>query len=210
VSGARLVARAPVLGLRLDLAWGEAARLDVLLDRSDGDGASGPDGSSDALAAVAAAVDWFTGSVSRRRGDRLTVDGRELARRGTAARARAGLVVVTETPVAPTVSVRDHLAAVTTPARADAVLAEVPRLAGRGGDPAGVLSGGERRLLAWARAALLTPKVVVLDGAATGLDADATSWASERLDRWRREQGAVILVAPRRAEEARWIPTASS
>jgi ABC-type branched-subunit amino acid transport system ATPase component len=205
VSGDRLVARAPALGLRLDLAAGEAIRLDELLDGPHPDaprGAGGP--------LAPAAVAWFRGVAPRRRGDRLVVDGRSVTRRGSAARVRAGLVAVTETPVAPAVSVRDHLAAVTTRARADAVLGEVPRLAGRGGDPAGVLSGGERRLLSWARAVLLTPKVVVLDGAATGLDPDATSWASDRVERWRREQGVVILVVPRRAEEARWVATLSS
>jgi ABC-type branched-subunit amino acid transport system ATPase component len=228
VSGFRLVARAPALGLRLELEPGEAVRLDGGLDRPDRDGTPGAAGAERVAtpaegapaegapaegapaAGATAAVDWFRGSVPRRRGDRLVVDGRPVTRRGTAARARAGLVIVTETAVAPTVSVRDHLAAVTTRERADAVLAEVPRLAGRGGDPAGVLSGGERRLLAWARAALLTPKVVVLDGAATGLDADATSWATERVARWRREQGVVVLVVPRRAEEVRWVRTTSS
>ncbi len=177
----RLVARAVGLGLDLDLAPGQAATL--------------PDDD--------ATIRWFVGTGPSDRRDLLTVDGRQLRRRGPAARVRAGLVVVGDPPLAPAVSVRDHLAAATSPRRAREVLASIPRLAGRDRDPAGVLSGGERRLLGWARAVLVGPRVVVLDRAGTGLDADSLAWAGAQVARWR-EDGVVAAVRVGRAEEATW------
>lgn len=151
-----------------------------------------------------AATAWLGGPGGPRRGEVLEVDGRDLRRRSTAARVRAGLVVVGDPPLAPAVSVRDHLAAATSTSAATASLGRVPHLARRGGDPAGVLSGGERRLLGWARALLLAPRVVVLDRAATGLDAEAVAWACEQVDRWRGE-GVCVLVRAGRAEERAWV-----
>lgn len=150
---------------------------------------------------------WLAGHVRAAAGDHLVVDGRELRRHSTAGRVRRGVVLIGDVEVAAEVSVRDHLAARTSPARATSVLHEVPRLAGRDHDPAGVLSGGERRLLAWARAALLAPRVVVLDRAGTGLDAAALAWADARIERWR-AHGAVVLVRAGRSEERRWVDDA--
>lgn len=171
-----------VTELALDLGAGAAA---VLPDRDE-------------------LVAWLGGQRRRHTGDELRVDGRRLTRRSPAARVRAGLVVLGDPPVAPTVSLLDHLAAVTSRHAARELLAGVPRLAGRGGDPAGVLSGGERRLLGWARARLLDPSVVVLDRAATGLDADALRWANDQVARWR-ASGTVALVRVGRTEEAAWV-----
>jgi ABC-type branched-subunit amino acid transport system ATPase component len=169
------------LDLDLDLAVGGAA---VLPDRAE-------------------VVAWFAGRRRAAPGDDLRVDGRRLTHRSAAARVRAGLVVVGDPPLAPAVSVVDHLAAITSRGAALALLAQVPRLAGRGDDPAGVLSGGERRLLGWARAILLGPRVAVLDRAATGLDTDAVAWAGAQVARWR-AGGTVALVRVGRAEEAGW------
>jgi ABC-type branched-subunit amino acid transport system ATPase component len=154
-------------------------------------------------------IAWFVGGDGARRqrrrtdGDRLVIGGRDLAGRSPAVRVRAGLVVVGDPTLAPAVSVLDHLAAATTRARATALLDETPRLAGRGADLAGVLSGGERRLLGWARARMLAPEVVVLDRAGTGLDADALRWAAAQVQRWR-DDGVVVLVRVGRSEEMGW------
>jgi Fe-S cluster assembly ATPase SufC len=67
-----------------------------------------------------------------------------------------------------------------------------------------VLSGGERRLLGWARVLLLEPAAVVLDRAATGLDSDALVWATAQVARWR-AGGCVALVRPGRDAEAAWV-----
>ncbi|MEX0834902.1 MAG: hypothetical protein WD010_02345, partial [Nitriliruptor sp.] len=66
-----------------------------------------------------------------------------------------------------------------------------------------ILSGGERRLLGWARAVLLEPRTVVLDRAGTGLDATALRWATDQVLRWRAD-GVVALVRVGRAEEVAW------
>ncbi|WP_052665460.1 hypothetical protein [Nitriliruptor alkaliphilus] len=148
-------------------------------------------------------VRWFGGRRRASPGDELRLDGRRLTHRSPAARVRAGLVVVGDPPLAPAVTLVDHLAAVTSHRAARTLLAEVPRLAGRGDDPAGVLSGGERRLLGWARAVLLEPTVVVLDRAGSGLDDDALRWAHGQVARWR-AGGCVSLVRVGRAEELAW------
>lgn len=180
----RLQVRAAGFDLAVELAAGGAARL------PDDDGV----------------IAWLAGHRRAHGGDQLQLDGRHLRRRSPAARVRAGLVVIGDPPIAPAVSVVDHLAAVTSRSAAVELLADVPRLAGRADDPAGVLSGGERRLLGWARALLLRPSAVVLDRAATGLDTDALDWASDRVERWR-AAGCVALVRPGREAEAAWVAT---
>lgn len=150
-----------------------------------------------------ARVACLTGRRGPWRPRRLVVEGRSLGHRRTAARVRGGVVTIAPPVLAPQVSVRDHLAAAAPVDVAEARLAQVPRLAGRADVPAGVLSGGERQLVAWARAALVEPRVVVLDRAATGLDDEALAWATAQLDGWC-ARGGVALVRVGRAEEAAW------
>ena len=140
----------------------------------------------------------------RHRGHRVLLEGRRLDRRTVATRVRAGLVVVGEAPVAPEVSVRDHLAAAGSRSAADDLLAATPVLSTLGARPAGLLSGGERRLLAWTLARALRPLVVVLDRAATGLDPDALAWAGEVVTAWRAD-GVGVLVRVGRPEERTWL-----
>jgi branched-chain amino acid transport system ATP-binding protein len=137
-------------------------------------------------------------------GHRILLEGRALHRRGPAARVRAGLVAVGDAPVAPELSLLDHLAAVVPLRQAREVLETTPYLAGRGTDPGGVLSGGERRLLAWALARALAPRVVVLDRAGTGLDAAALAFASRQVAAWT-EAGVGVLIRVGRAEERAWL-----
>lgn len=167
----------------------------VELDLGPGDAAVLPDDDR--------TVRWLAGHERSGADDELRLGDRRLTRRRPAARVRAGLVVLGDPPLAPSVTLRDHLAAVISPAAADDLLAGTPRLAGRSGDPAGVLSGGERRLLGWARTVLLEPAAVVLDRAGTGLDADAVAWADEQVTRWR-EAGTAVLVRVGRTEELDW------
>jgi ABC-type branched-subunit amino acid transport system ATPase component len=139
----------------------------------------------------------------RSRGQRIELAGRRLERRGPAGRVRAGLAVVRGSEVAPDVSVLDHLIAAAGRRGRD-LLAASPWLAERGQDPAGVLSGGERRLLGWLVARAVGPQVVLLDRAGTGLDAAAFAWAHGVVDAWLAE-GIGVLVLRDRAEEARWV-----
>lgn len=133
----------------------------------------------------------------------VAVAGRRVRGRGLAGRVRRGLAVVSGAPVAADVDVADHLAAVVGTRGARALLADAPLLAGRGHDPAGVLSGGERRVLAWLRAQAVDPHVVLLDGAGEGLDAATLQWAGRVVARWS-AAGVAVVVRAGRAEERAW------
>lgn len=136
-------------------------------------------------------------SVSVRLGDR------PLRARGLASRVRHGLGIVTDVSPPADVTVRDHLAAVAGVASAERLLRSAPLLAGRGADRAGVLSGGERRILAWLVCLAVDPDAVVLDRATAGLDEHALSWASDVVSAWR-GAGVPVVVHPGRPEERRW------
>lgn len=131
------------------------------------------------------------------------LDGHRLRARSVASRVRRGLAVVSGAPVAGEVTVHDHLAAVLGDRRADALLAGAPLLAGRGDDPAGVLSGGERRVLAWLRARATDPRAVLLDRAGEGLDVGTLAWAGGVVRAWV-AAGVAVVVRAGRAEERRW------
>lgn len=133
----------------------------------------------------------------------LLVDGHPVRGPGHGPRARRGLAVVQDAPVAADVSVLGHLVAMVGWRRARGLLATAPLLAERGADPAGVLSGGERRILDWLRAIALTPAAVVLDGATAGLDAAGVAWCTEVVAGWVRDGVAVVVVADR-SEERAW------
>jgi ABC-type branched-subunit amino acid transport system ATPase component len=133
----------------------------------------------------------------------VRLDGRRIDHLSTARRVRRGLVIVSGTDVAADVSVRDHIAAVVSSRGADRLLAGAPRIAARASLPAGVLSGGERRILGWVRAIALRPRAVVLDRAGTGLDADVLAWTSEVVARWRGD-GVSVVVRTGRPEERAW------
>jgi len=138
-----------------------------------------------------------------RRGHVIALDGRRLDRRATDVRVRRGLGYVVDAAVVGDVAVLDHIAARAGVRRARALLADNPLLAGRGGDPAGVLSGGERRMLAWLRCVALRPRAVVLDRAAAGFDTRAVEWAGAQVAAWR-GGGVAVVVRPGRPEEAAW------
>lgn len=137
------------------------------------------------------------------RGVAVRVAGRRAGGRSLAGRVRRGLAVVSGAPVAADVNVRDHLAAVVGARGARALLADAPLLAGRGDDPAGVLSGGERRVLAWLRALAVDPRAVLLDRAGEGLDAATVQWAGGVVGRWA-ESGVAVAIRAGRAEERAW------
>lgn len=138
------------------------------------------------------------------RGTSVRVAGRRVRGRGLAARVRRGLAIVSGAPVAADVSVVDHLAAVVGARRAQSLLSGAPLLADRGDDPAGVLSGGERRVLAWLRAQAMGPHAVLLDRAGEGLDTATMQWAGRAVARWA-DAGVAVVVRAGRAEERAWV-----
>ena len=101
------------------------------------------------------------------------------------------------------VTVGDHLAAIAGTTGAERLLTGAPLLAGRGDDPTGVLSGGERRVLAWLACIATAPSAVLLDRAGVGLDTATLGWCDEVVATWRRN-GVPVLVAVGRPEERRW------
>jgi hypothetical protein len=139
----------------------------------------------------------------RARQHRIELAGKRVDHRSPAGRVRAGLAVVRGSEVAGDVSVRDHLIGACGRRRAAELLDGTSLLAARGDDPAGVLSGGERRVLGWLLADAADPRAAVLDRAGTGLDAVSIRWAHQVVDRWV-DAGIAVLLRPGRPEEARW------
>jgi ABC-type branched-subunit amino acid transport system ATPase component len=76
-----------------------------------------------------------------------------------------------------------------------------PALAPRAGKPAGVLSGGERQMLAMARALMTDPQVLLLDEPSAGVDPRTVSLLWERI-RAVRERGVTTVLVEQNARQA--------
>jgi ABC-2 type transport system ATP-binding protein len=61
--------------------------------------------------------------------------------------------------------------------------------------PAGQLSAGQRTRVALAKSLINTPDVLLLDEPTASLDPDTADWVRSRLERYRREHHAAILLA---------------
>ncbi|QIG95819.1 MULTISPECIES: ABC transporter ATP-binding protein [unclassified Bradyrhizobium] len=129
----------------------------------------------------------------------LFFDGRDITRRRTEERVRSGIgYVPQEHSVFARLSVRDNLAVGSLTnsdaARAiDRVLAIFPKLGQRLDQPAGTLSGGERKMLAIGRAMLGNPRLLLLDEPTEGVWIGVIEEITERLIELAKSISVVIV-----------------
>jgi branched-chain amino acid transport system ATP-binding protein len=137
------------------------------------------------------------GEIMPSRGE-LKFDGRDIASRRTEERVHMGIgYVPQEHSVFGRLSVRDNLAVGALFNRnetaVDRVLAIFPKLAQRLDQPAGTLSGGERKMLAIGRAMLGNPKLLLLDEPTEGVWIGVIDEITERLSALAKEIAVVIV-----------------
>ncbi|GAA3212908.1 ABC transporter ATP-binding protein [Nonomuraea helvata] len=78
----------------------------------------------------------------------------------------------------------------------------LPRLAGLAGRRAGVLSGGEQQMVAFGRAMMSRPSVLVVDELSLGLAPNVTADLAGHLAELNREQGLTVLLIEQNARLA--------
>ena len=86
-------------------------------------------------------------------------------------------------------------------AAAERVLDKYPRLAERRKQRAGVLSGGERRLLEISRALIMEPEVLLVDEPSIGLEPRFIGTVFEILDDLQRGEGKTIVMVEQNAKK---------
>jgi branched-chain amino acid transport system ATP-binding protein len=139
----------------------------------------------------------IVGELKARSGS-ITLGTRDIMRMPTERRIRMGLgYVPQEHSVFSRLSVRENLAvgALSSPdfSPIDRVLAIFPKLGQRLGQPAGTLSGGERKMLAIGRALLSNPKLLLLDEPTEGVWVGVLEEIAERLRELVKEIAVVIV-----------------
>jgi branched-chain amino acid transport system ATP-binding protein len=84
---------------------------------------------------------------------------------------------------------------------AERVFEKYPRLAERRNQPAGVLSGGERRLLEISRALVMDPDVLLVDEPSIGLEPRFIDMVFEILDDLQNTEGKTIIMVEQNAKK---------
>jgi branched-chain amino acid transport system ATP-binding protein len=165
----------------------------------------GPNGAgkSTVLHAIFGFADIMAGSIS--------VDGRETTRLAPSEKLKsAGIAyVLQDNSVFPDMTVEENLwmGAYLKPhpreARlaADRIFSRYQRLAERRGQPARVLSGGERRLLEISRALVMEPKVLLVDEPSIGLEPRYIDQVFEILADLKQAEGKTIIMVEQNAKK---------
>ena len=139
----------------------------------------------------------IVGELASSKGE-LFFDGRDITRRRPEQRARSGIgYVPQEHSIFARLSVRDNLAVGALSnhdaAAVERVLTIFPKLGQRLDQPAGTLSGGERKMLAIGRAMLGNPRLLLLDEPTEGVWVGVIDEITERLMELSKEIALVIV-----------------
>ncbi|MFP6745495.1 MAG: ABC transporter ATP-binding protein [Alphaproteobacteria bacterium] len=140
----------------------------------------------------------------------ITMDGTDVTRLGSSLKLERGIAyILQDNSVFPDMTVEEnlwmgaYLMADPAAARAAAeqVLERYPRLAERRRQRAGVLSGGERRLLEISRALVMDPEVLLVDEPSIGLEPRFIDMVFEILSGLQHDQGKTIIMVEQNAEK---------
>lgn len=144
----------------------------------------------------------IAGMVKIQSGD-IRWKGETVRGRSTKSRVRSGLSLVPQgAPCFPHMTTRQNVLASSSSVkrhddyrtRADYAMALFPELTQRASQPAGTLSGGQRQMLALARAISQLPEFLVLDEPSFGLAVGVRQRVVEALQRLKEARKATILV----------------
>ena len=145
------------------------------------------------------------------RAGRIAVNGREVMRMAAADRVlKAGIAyVLQDSSIFPDLSVEQNLRLGGYAMRRDAQVREAverifgryPHLADRRRERAGVLSGGERRLLEIARALMMSPGLLLIDEPSIGLEPRAVAQVFAMLRSVQHDDGTAILLVEQNARQ---------
>ncbi|MFO0996117.1 MAG: ATP-binding cassette domain-containing protein [Alphaproteobacteria bacterium] len=179
--------------------------IDLYLGRGQSLCLIGPNGAgkSTVLHALFGFADRFRG--------RIAIDGRDVG--GLAPQRKlkdAGMAyVLQDNSVFPDLTVEENLlmggylmaSAAEAAAETDRILGRSERLARRRRERAGVLSGGERRILEISRALVMDPTVLLIDEPSIGLEPRSIDLVFEMLDDLKSREGKTIVMVEQNAKK---------
>jgi branched-chain amino acid transport system ATP-binding protein len=140
----------------------------------------------------------------------IAMDGDDVTRLGSNHKLERGIAyILQDNSVFPDMTVEENLwmgaylmaDPVAAKTAAEQVLERYPRLAERRRQRAGVLSGGERRLLEISRALVMDPEVLLVDEPSIGLEPRFIDMVFEILTSLQRDEGKTIIMVEQNAKK---------